>query len=288
MKIQLKKTACTYLLLLLATTGALAQNYYGTWRGNATQPGGATQNWSVVMTLNKNNYSIDFPSLGCGGTLSYIRKDGNAYIFSEGLTYGTTKCLLGVSVRFTLTGTTTMSWEEIDASGTALAYGTLTRDPLPDVNITITRKQKLATCTQGTLSINGAVFCQTLELLFDNAKKDSSSIPTGVYNAKLKYSTAKNRWVIELQNIYPHVYYKDGNTWKMKTVTREFVQIHAGDYPIKPAQNLQGCILPGNTSTGCGFTDSKTTFRDLLETYFGSASDPDKTVKITVTVQLGY
>lgn len=276
------------LLFMLVSSMTIAQSYYGTWRGSATQPGANITNWTVAMKLSKESSTVDFPSLGCGGTLVYTGKNGNAFIFREALSYGISKCMAGLSVRFSLTSATTMHWEEIDAGGTALAYGTLTRDPLPDVNIVVTRSQKYAGCTQGEITVNGKSFSKTLELRFDNAKKDSSSIPVGNYKARLRYSSAKSRWVIELQNIYPHVYEKVGKGWKMKTVTREQVQIHAGDYQIKTGQNLQGCILVGNSYTGCGFTDSKTTFNTLLDEYFGGASQPDASVKVTVSVQIDY
>lgn len=59
------------------------------------------------------------------------------------------------------------------------------------VNILVKRIAKRDVCTLGELYVNGKYFCKTLELRFDNAKKDSSSIPVGTYNAFLKYSTKK-------------------------------------------------------------------------------------------------
>lgn len=156
------------------------------------------------------------------------------------------------------------------------------------VNILVKRTIKYDVCTEGELYVNGEYFCKTLELRFDNAKKDSSSIPVGTYNANIKYSTMKNRWVIELENIYPHVYYKVGNEWKMKTIVRNFVQIHAGDYSISPGENLLGCILVGNNNDGCEFTNSKTTMNKLLKDYFDDDSKPNENTEITVTVQIDY
>ncbi|GEM_PF-5286176 len=279
---------CTTFLFFLIDTTVAAQNYYGEWKGNATQPNAETTTWNVVMRLGKESQTIAFPSLGCGGTINYVRKEGNSFIFSETLTYGRDKCMLGLSIRFMLLNNTTMNWEEIDSKGTIIAYGTLTRESLPDVNIVVKRVNKYPYCTQGELFVNGKFFCKTLELRFDNAKKDSSSIPVGTYKAEIRFSTKKNRWVIELENIYPHVYYKEGDNWKMKTVIRDFVQIHSGDYQIKSGVNLQGCVLVGMKYKDCGFVDSKDTFKELLDTYFGSATDPDESVRITVTVQIDY
>lgn len=181
----------------------------------------------------------------------------------------------------------------------------LLKEPLPDVNIVIKRLNQLwigeidqerkekdiISCTQGELYVNGEYYSKTLELIFDNARKDSSSIPVGKYNAKALWSKKKKRWVIQLPVINPLVYYQDEDeNWKMKRVERDGLQIHAGDYTVIPDSTLKGCILVGNDDIGCRFTDSKKTFNNLLEDYFGCADDPDKRVKVTVTIQLvpGY
>ncbi len=39
--------------------------------------------------------SADYPSLGCGGTLDFLRYEGEASVYREHLTYGKTKCIDG-------------------------------------------------------------------------------------------------------------------------------------------------------------------------------------------------
>lgn len=160
------------------------------------------------------------------------------------------------------------------------------------VNILITRTEKRDVCTIGELSVNDVPFCSTLELRFDNAKKDSSSIPVGTYKAHIRYSTLKSRWVIELENVHPHVYVKEGDTWKMITIDRANVQIHAGNYQTVQSDptkyNIKGCILVGRDIYECGFTDSKTVMNELLNEYFGSSDNPDTNIKVTVSIHIDY
>ncbi|WP_245270181.1 hypothetical protein [Mesorhizobium ciceri] len=49
----------------------------GTWLGNGHQsPAGDTgADWAIAMTINDGSASIDYPSLGCGGSLSQMSRD---------------------------------------------------------------------------------------------------------------------------------------------------------------------------------------------------------------------
>lgn len=74
----------------------------------------------------------------------------------------------------------------------------------------------------------------------------------------------------------------------MKTIVRDYVQIHAGDYSINPGDNLQGCILVGNNYNDCEFEDSKLTMDKLLKEYFGDNSKSYEKIDVTVTIQIDY
>jgi hypothetical protein len=69
----------------------------GTWRGSGRQtpagPGGA--DYPIVMTIGPNGASIDYPSLGCGGTLSLVSGSGTSAQYRESITYGGNKCITG-------------------------------------------------------------------------------------------------------------------------------------------------------------------------------------------------
>lgn len=69
----------------------------GTWRGAGHQspagPGGA--DYPIVMTIGPNGASIDYPSLGCGGTLSQVSASGTSAQYRETITRGADKCITG-------------------------------------------------------------------------------------------------------------------------------------------------------------------------------------------------
>ena len=76
----------------------------GIWVGSGYQsPAGATgADWSIAMTINDSGASIDYPSLGCGGSLSQTSSDETSAEYHESITYGQDKCIDGgnVTVRF--------------------------------------------------------------------------------------------------------------------------------------------------------------------------------------------
>ncbi|TJV25334.1 MAG: hypothetical protein E5Y04_11000 [Mesorhizobium sp.] len=76
----------------------------GTWVGNGHQSpaGEAGADWAIVMTINDGSASIDYPSLGCGGSLSQRSRDDISAEYHESITYGQDKCIDGgnITVRF--------------------------------------------------------------------------------------------------------------------------------------------------------------------------------------------
>ncbi|MDB4948015.1 MAG: hypothetical protein JWM27_664 [Gemmatimonadetes bacterium] len=114
--------------LLAAVPCHLNGQLTGRWEGTASQPNSRAGTFPVVMVLDRNGGRIDFPSLGCGGTLTPAAGSAAATIlFSENLDYGRDKCVLGLRVRVSRSGSGTVSWAEVDANGAALSWATLTR-----------------------------------------------------------------------------------------------------------------------------------------------------------------
>jgi hypothetical protein len=72
----------------------------GTWVGNGHQSpaGAAGADWPVAMTINEGGASIDYPSLGCGGSLSEISRDDTSAEYLESITYGQDICIDGGTI----------------------------------------------------------------------------------------------------------------------------------------------------------------------------------------------
>ncbi|MFD2058582.1 hypothetical protein ACFSQT_37500 [Mesorhizobium calcicola] len=81
-----------------------AQTLTGTWVGSGHQSpaGDAGADWSIAMTIRDDGASIDYASLGCGGSLSQTSRDETSAEFHESITSGQDKCIDGgdITVRF--------------------------------------------------------------------------------------------------------------------------------------------------------------------------------------------
>jgi len=92
---------------------ANAPSLTGTWVGSGHQsPAGQSgADWSIAMTIADSGGSIDYPSLGCGGTLGEISRDDASAQYRESITYGQDKCIDGgtITVRY-VNGNLAWSW----------------------------------------------------------------------------------------------------------------------------------------------------------------------------------
>lgn len=84
-------------LIFSLVTGAAAQDLYGEWSGTVDQvgPGNQTGSYPVRMIIDGTQGEIDYPSLGCGGLLTFQNRNGNVYFYVEHLSYGRDKCIDG-------------------------------------------------------------------------------------------------------------------------------------------------------------------------------------------------
>jgi hypothetical protein len=63
----------------------------GRWAGRADA--GDAKSYSVTVILDGNGTGfIEYPSMKCGGTLHFVRKNGEAFLYREAITHGQSKC----------------------------------------------------------------------------------------------------------------------------------------------------------------------------------------------------
>jgi hypothetical protein len=68
----------------------------GVWEGEATQivaggsgaPAAETGHWTIRLTVQKGKYTVDYPSVSCGGKWTLLEKGAKTLKFKEKLTYG--------------------------------------------------------------------------------------------------------------------------------------------------------------------------------------------------------
>ena len=84
----------------------------GTWRGTGhqTPQGGSNSDYPIVMTMISDAGAIDYPSLGCGGSLARISGNDMSARYHESITYG--KCIDGGAISVKLSqGHLTWAWD---------------------------------------------------------------------------------------------------------------------------------------------------------------------------------
>jgi hypothetical protein len=120
----------------------------------------------------------------------------------------------------------------------------------------------------GELFVNGKFLSHTLELPWDNNHSFISSIPSGAYDAFLRYDK-NDKWRLQLTNV----------------PNRSGVQIHIGNWPSQ----IQGCVLVGNKvkTRSNAVEQSSNAYTNLKNTFYGS-SNPNMTPDLTVKVKISY
>ena len=90
-----------YLALVLASTlvvsPAPGQTISGQWCGEGDQigPGYYRSRWAAILVLDGPTGRMDYPSLACGGTLTFERAEGSVSFFRERIDYGHGRCIDG-------------------------------------------------------------------------------------------------------------------------------------------------------------------------------------------------
>jgi class 3 adenylate cyclase len=70
------------------TNGVSGKQLTGEWKGLLTENGGNTYN-AEISVLKGGKGTISYPELKCSGTLEYLQRRGEAYVFREKITKGT-------------------------------------------------------------------------------------------------------------------------------------------------------------------------------------------------------
>ena len=99
------------IVLLTCAGHATAGGLQGSWTGTVTQegPGDERSTYPMKMRLRGNAGTIDYPSLACGGKLTYLGLRDGMYRYRETLTYGLKECIDGGLVTLTINGRS-LSW----------------------------------------------------------------------------------------------------------------------------------------------------------------------------------
>ncbi len=141
-----------------------------------------------------------------------------------------------------------------------------------NLNIRVKRTHQHSKSIIGELYVNGTFICYTLELPWKKNNNNVSCIPSGTYDAYLRYTSekAKREWVTELLNV----------------PGRTAIQIHIGNEPV----DIDGCTLVGVRTSENFVSNSTSAYQRLQDSIFGEgftrrqirlARPSYKTIKVT-------
>lgn len=141
--------------------------------------------------------------------------------------------------------------DKIPKSDNTLGVLISTAMKVDDLKIRIKRTEQHSRSIIGELYVNGTFICYTLELPWKKNEENVSCIPSGTYDAYLRYNSEKasREWVTELLNV----------------PKRTAIQIHIGNYP----RDIDGCTLVGLSTSDNYVGPSTAAFQLLQDSIFG-------------------
>jgi hypothetical protein len=105
----------------------------GMWSGQATQietgenQGGNIGQWTITLTVQNGKYSVDYPSLSCGGKWTLLKKSAKTIRFKEKITYGD-RCADNGFVTIEKRGSSQILFNYIDPAGAGVtSFAILTK-----------------------------------------------------------------------------------------------------------------------------------------------------------------
>ena len=118
---------CAVSILVLASSNSFAQDLYGKWSGtvNQTGPGDYKTSYPAEMSLEGGTGRTDYPSLGCGGTLTLENQRESFSFYREHITYGQKECIDGGLIAVEPNGDSVQwAWNGSGATASGVLTGT--------------------------------------------------------------------------------------------------------------------------------------------------------------------
>lgn len=155
--------------------------------------------------------------------------------------------------------------ESIDTTKELSIYGEVIDG---NFNITITRTSENDKSVTGEVFVNGIFACHSLELPWKNNASYISSIPSGTYDAILRYDKA-DKWRLQLLNV----------------PGRSGIQLHVGNWPTQ----IEGCVLVGDQVYNYKneLRNSVQAYNRIKEQFYGTRN-PTSTPDVDITVTIKY
>lgn len=118
----------------------------GSWSGRVT--GSDSKTYTVTVSLDGNGGGfVEYPSLKCGGTLRFFRKNGDAYSYRETVTHGQSHCRAAGTIDLASNGDQ-VTWTKTAGGDKSTATLTVPDTPGPNACATceLTYDQSYVAC----------------------------------------------------------------------------------------------------------------------------------------------
>ena len=106
-------------------------DYYGVWKGSIVEGsafGNSHERYDVIVEIVPGRYTIDYPSLKCGGKLRFQGRNGRHFHFRDELEYGKDQCVSGGYTELQMVSTTLAAFQWFDSNGVLRAKGLIKRN----------------------------------------------------------------------------------------------------------------------------------------------------------------
>ena len=106
-------------------------DYYGVWAGDVVEGpvnGKSHERYKVVIEFVPGKYTIDYPTLKCGGRLFFQGNNGRHFHFKDQLEYGKDQCAFGGYTELLMISAKKAAFHWFDSNGVLRAKGMLRRE----------------------------------------------------------------------------------------------------------------------------------------------------------------
>lgn len=138
-------------LVLLCGENSFAEALYGKWSGIVQQfgPGDYKGSYFAEITLEGNSGKMNYPTLGCGGELSFENEKEGIVSYREHISYGQKKCIDGGLIAVRPSGDSLQwAWNGPQATASGILAGI--RNMLPCDECVVLRGQCFVGCDKET------------------------------------------------------------------------------------------------------------------------------------------
>lgn len=127
------------LMLPAFVLSADVRDYFGIWTGTVVEgpiTGSEHKRYEVSIGIAPGKYTIEYPSLNCGGKLHLSGSKGRHFSFRDELEYGLDQCSTGGRTELQFVRPDLMAYQWFDVNGVLRAEGMLKRRSLTMVMLT--------------------------------------------------------------------------------------------------------------------------------------------------------